>query len=145
MSHVRVTQLDGKLPNLALMRLGAWHRERGDEVHYYRGAAGLDRRPGEPRYDRVYASAIFEFSGTLVERFRRQFPDSIVGGTWNKAERITVEDVIGPWDECDYSIDPAFTASLGFTQRGCRFNCSSCDGRATPTCCWNLPTNHVNK
>ena len=25
---VRLTQLDGKLPNLALMRLSAWHRVR---------------------------------------------------------------------------------------------------------------------
>lgn len=24
--NIRVTQLDGKLPNLALMRLAAWHR-----------------------------------------------------------------------------------------------------------------------
>ena len=33
---VRVTQLDGKLPNLALMRISAWHRSRGDEVHFHR-------------------------------------------------------------------------------------------------------------
>ncbi len=126
--NVRLTQLDGKLPNLALMRLGAWHRNRGDEVHYYRGSAGLDRRLAEPEYDRVYASAIFDFSAPLVARFRRQFPAAIVGGTWSKEDRITVEQVVGGgWDECDYLIDPGFAASLGFTQRGCRFNCPFCD------------------
>jgi hypothetical protein len=30
--RVRITQLDGKLPNLALMKLSSWHKERGDEV-----------------------------------------------------------------------------------------------------------------
>lgn len=128
MGHVRITQLDGRLPNLALMRLAAWHRAQGDEVHFYRGAQGLDRRLGEPGYDRVYGGAIFEFSAPLVARFRAQFPEAIVGGTWNKADRITVEQVVGgPWDECDYGIDPGFTGSLGFTMRGCRFNCAFCD------------------
>jgi hypothetical protein len=126
---VRLTQLDGKLPNLALMRLSAWHRERGDDVHFYRGAAGLGRRLDEPAYDRVYASAIFSFSAPLVERFRSEFPTAIVGGSWTKEDRITVEQVTGRrYDECDYSIaPPAFTGSLGFTQRGCRFNCPFCD------------------
>lgn len=129
MGHVRITQLDGRLPNLALMRLAAWHRERGDTVHFFRGAGGLARHLDEPAYDRVYASAIFEFSAPLVARFRAQFPEAIVGGTWNKADRITVEQIVGrPYDECDYSIAPAdFTASLGFTMRGCRFACTFCD------------------
>ena len=33
---VRLTQLDGKLPNLALMKLAHWHRAQGDEVHLVR-------------------------------------------------------------------------------------------------------------
>lgn len=32
MSVVRFTQLDGKLPNLALMKLAHWHRERDDAI-----------------------------------------------------------------------------------------------------------------
>jgi hypothetical protein len=31
--NVRVTQIDGTLPNLVLMRLAAHHRARGDRVH----------------------------------------------------------------------------------------------------------------
>lgn len=102
----RITQLDGKLPNLALMRLSAWHRDRGDDIRFYRGAGGLDRQLGEPEYDRVYASAIFEFSAPLVDRFRKQFPGAIIGGTWTKEDRITVEQITGPRvdDWCDYSI-----------------------------------------
>lgn len=30
--RVRLTQLDGSLPNLALMKLSAWHKAQGDEV-----------------------------------------------------------------------------------------------------------------
>ena len=29
---IRLTQLDGSLPNLALMKLAHWRRSRGDEV-----------------------------------------------------------------------------------------------------------------
>lgn len=61
--NIRLTDIDSKLPNLALMRLSAHHKALGDTVHYTR-----DTRPGlfESRYDRVYASAIFTRS-----RFQR--------------------------------------------------------------------------
>jgi len=120
---VRLTQLDGKLPNLALMRLSAWHRALGDEVHYYRTAS---RGLFEPAYDKVYGSAIFDFSAEKVARFRSEFPEAIVGGT-GSGSSVTVEDIVpGQFTALDYSHWPAFTASLGFTQRGCRFNCGFC-------------------
>jgi hypothetical protein len=31
---VRITHLDGKLPNLALMKLSAWHKKQGDQVYF---------------------------------------------------------------------------------------------------------------
>lgn len=122
---VRITQLDGKLPNLALMRIAAWHRARGDEIHFTRSPyRGLH----EPAYANIYGSAIFDFSADRVERMRADFPEAVIGGTWTKTDRITVEQVVGrPQEDCDYSIYPDFTASLGFTQRGCRFNCAFCD------------------
>jgi hypothetical protein len=126
-SDIRITQLDGKLPNIALMRLAAWHRKvRGDTVWFYRGAAGLDRQLGEPQYARVYASAIFTMSKPLVERFRTQFPEAIIGGTGTDS-RLKVEDLIGEYHEVDYSAAPQdFTSSIGFTQRGCRLKCKFC-------------------
>ena len=35
--YVRITQIDGKLPNLALMAISAYHRSRGDEMAFPRG------------------------------------------------------------------------------------------------------------
>lgn len=120
---IRLTQLDGKLPNLALMKLAHYHRERGDVVH-------LARTPSpslfEGGYDVVYGSAIFEWTRPVVERLQASYPDAIVGGTATDSLR-TVEDLIGAeYEHYDYSIYPDFPYSLGFTQRGCRLNCGFC-------------------
>jgi hypothetical protein len=137
MTHVRLTQLDGKLPNLALMRLSAFHKARGDQVHFYRTPY---RQLGEPAYLAVYGSAIFDFTAERVRRFRSEFPDAIVGGTWDHVPGTEfrgpkVEDIIGAFAGVDYDPWPKFTASLGFSQRGCRFKCGHCgvwkkEGRA---------------
>lgn len=125
MSVVRLTQLDGKLPNLALMKLAHYHRARGDDLHFSRSPY---RDMLEPAYDRVYGSAIFSFTSDRVAKFRAEFPQAIVGGTWDVSDPTTVEDVIGEDESeaADYSIYPGFTASIGFTQRGCRLKCGFC-------------------
>jgi hypothetical protein len=124
-TQVRLTQIDGKLPNLALMKLSRHHRARGDEITFTKH---VERDMLEPEYGRVYGSAIFSFSADRVARFRTDFPDAIVGGTWNVLDQITVEQVLGIGDgeELDYSIYPRFNGSIGFTQRGCRLKCGFC-------------------
>jgi hypothetical protein len=96
--NVRITQIDGTLPNLALIRLAAHHRARGDQ----------------PEYGAVYGSAILKFSADRVARFQEQFPGAIVGGTG------TVESAIGDVAALDYDLYMGFDASSGFTQRGFR-------------------------
>lgn len=32
--HIRITHIDGKLPNLALMAIAGIHRRRGDSVYF---------------------------------------------------------------------------------------------------------------
>lgn len=121
--NVRITQIDGKLPNLALMRLAAFHRARGDVVHYTRNAA---RDLMEPSYDRVYGSSIFKFSAPKLARFLTEWPDAVVGGTGTESV-ATVEQITGPSGQAvDYELYPTFTASIGFTQRGCRLSCKFC-------------------
>ena len=134
---IRLTHLDGGLPNLALMKLAHWHKERGDTVHLVRGA---DRQLFEPDYDVVYGSVIFTANRALAERLVSTWPAAIVGGTglWAKASPIpnalvddigkTVEQTVigGEYEHYDYSIYPAYPWSLGFTARGCRLKCGFC-------------------
>jgi len=123
--QVRLTHIDGKLPNLALMKLSHWHRAQGDEVT-------LARTPSpsmfEPQYDLVYGSSIFQWSsGKVVKALREAFPDAIIGGTGTEAVE-TIEQALGleEYEHHDYSIYPEYQWSIGFTQRGCRLNCGFC-------------------
>jgi len=122
---VRLTHIDGKLPNLALMKLAHWHRGQGHEVT-------LARTPSpsmfEPSYDKVYGSAIFSWSAPVVQRLLDAYPEAIIGGTWTSLDQITVEAFleVDQYEHYDYSIYPEYQWSLGFTQRGCRLNCGFC-------------------
>lgn len=124
---IRLTHLDGKLPNLALMKLAHWHKAHGNEVHFTRK---VERELFEPEgYDRVYGSVIFTFSQKVVARFVQNFPEAIIGGTGTTTELArTIESaVIGSeYEHYDYSIYPDYQWSIGFTQRGCRLRCGFC-------------------
>lgn len=126
--QVLLYQLDGKLPNLALMRIAAHHRARGDEVElrHAGNAAALEPELGQPAPARVYASAIFQRTRPLAERLVEIYPEAVIGGTgWDLAR--TLDEVgIETAGPLDYSLYPGFKQSLGFTQRGCRLKCSFC-------------------
>jgi hypothetical protein len=122
---IRLTQIDGKLPNLALMKIAQHYRGRQDVYFTKR----VERDLLEPEYSAVYGSAIFSFSGDRVARFKQEFPGAIVGGTHDLSDNKTVEQALGLPDEeggYDYSIYPNFDGSIGFTQRGCRLKCGFC-------------------
>ena len=122
--NVRLTQIDGKLPNLALMALSTHHKKQGDSVYFTRRIACDLFEPGE--YGAVYASAIFKFSADRLERFKHQWPNAVIGGTGSGNDN-TVEQATGANRVAhDYSIYPDFEPSLGFTQRGCRLSCKFC-------------------
>ncbi len=122
--RVRLTQLDGSLPNIALMKLAHWHRGRGDEVVL---TSEWKRGLFEEDYDLVYGSAIFKFSQERLMRFQREWPQAKVGGTGTPYP-WTVEEVIGEedYEHYDYSDYPDVDYSIGFTQRGCRLKCRFC-------------------
>jgi len=139
MGHVRITPLDGKIPNLALMRLAAWHRARGDVVHF---RPSIERTFDEPEYERVYASAIFKTTAKKTALFLQHFPGAVVGGT-GSGNPVTVEDITGAeFEGVDYLsymetvtkrkkgekivFQQPWSPSIGFTQRGCRLKCGFC-------------------
>ena len=128
MKTIRLVQLDGKLPNLALMKLAHWHRQKNDQVFLSRSIQPTLFEPA--RYDTVYGSAIFEYSQPMIEQLRKAYPDAIIGGTGAGEDNLalTVESTlrIGAYENYDYSIYPEYPWSLGFTQRGCRLKCPFC-------------------
>jgi hypothetical protein len=121
---VRVLQLDGKLPNVALMAAAAHHRVLGHEVEFaFVGtvAAALE----QPKADLTYASLIFEKTRPVAEALRNRLPGALIGGTgWDIASRL--EDHGVRVDHLDYSIYPGYEFSIGFSQRGCRLKCGFC-------------------
>ena len=137
MKSIRLVQLDGKIPNIALMKLAHWHSDRGDSVTLTRS---VQPNLFEEKPDCVYGSAIFTKSYRRVREFQEAYPDGILGGTGTgKFSTRTVEDVLGVdrYEHYDYSGYPEYPWSLGFTQRGCRLNCGFCvvpkkEGRPVP-------------
>ena len=120
---VRLTQIDGKLPNLALMKLAHWHKSKGDTVVF---KSSVERQLLEPEYDVVYGSCIFAYSHERLLRFKEFWPSAVIGGTGTGGAN-TVEDLIGgDYENYDYSCYPEFKPSIGFTQRGCRLSCKFC-------------------
>lgn len=146
--RVLLIQFDGKFPNLALMRISSHHKERGDsvELRHLGSVEALDRTGLELfAFDRIYGSLIFEWNRGVAEHLLSIRPDSILGGSgWDEvpntldsglvnigarraSARVSrVEDHGIATQTKDYSLYPAFTSSIGFTQRGCRLACGFC-------------------
>lgn len=123
---VLLLHLDGKLPNIALMRLASHHRALGDEVHLRHAPtlAAVEPELGDD-FERVYASAIFERTRPVAERLHKIRPDAVLGGTgWSLTG--TLEDIGVTTQAQDYSLYPRFKPSIGFSQRGCRLRCDFC-------------------
>lgn len=108
---IGLAQVDGKWPNLALMKLSAWHKKQGDTVGWFSPLEG---------WDSVLASKIFAF--TPDDPYLP--PDTIKGGTGYdiKSELSPAEERCRP----DYSLYPSFDSAMGFTTRGCIRKCPFC-------------------
>lgn len=110
--RVAIHDVDGHgFPNLALMRISAWHKAHGDTVEWFMPLA---------RYDRVYASKVFTF--TPDDPYLP--PDAIRGGTgYDVTSRLRPEvESMRP----DYTIYPYYKEAYGFLTRGCVNHCPWC-------------------
>lgn len=111
---VLLLDIDGKLPNIALHKLAAWHESQGDEVIW-----------NLPLYlnqvDRVYASTIFTRSREEVENLIGLRPDIQIGGTGTWGWFPGSPPRLPPEVEATKAL-----INYGFTTRGCIRHCPFC-------------------
>lgn len=139
---IGLIDVDGKLPNLALMKLSSFYKAAGEHVEFVRPDAG------RKEYDKIYASAIFQKSQQECQHLQEYYGERIeIGGTgWDITKKLP-EDIEKM--EPDYGLYTAdmiypkisgimtkerrkkkaqqiVDAGMGFTSRGCIRNCPFC-------------------
>ena len=102
-------------PNLALMKISAWHKLRGDTVEWWEPLFAFGGG-----YDKVYSSKVFTF--TPENPYLP--PDTIKGGTGYGVYEDLAEHIDRMFP--DYSIYPDCDHAIGFLTRGCIRNCPWC-------------------
>lgn len=115
---IGLIDVDGhKWPNLALMKLSAWHKAQGDSVEWW---WGMDH------YDRVYMSRVFDdtYSQDIPEPLNAD--EVIKGGTGYGLENHLPDDVEHIYP--DYALYAELTrnTAYGFLTRGCPRACHFC-------------------
>lgn len=115
---IGLIDVDGhNFPNLALMKLSAWHKSRGDTVEWWWGFG---------RYDRVYMSKVFDETYTQDVPEPLNTSEIIKGGTGYGLGNKLPDDIEHIYP--DYSLYPQFTTdtAYGFLSRGCPRGCHFC-------------------
>lgn len=112
--RIGLVDVDGhNFPNLALMKLATYHKQRGDEVEW--------AFPLLP-YDRVYMAKVFTFTQDDITAY--QTDDIVRGGTGYDLQSKLPPDV----ENCypDYSIYEITDTAYGYLTRGCPRGCRFC-------------------
>ena len=115
---VGLIDVDGhNFPNLALMKISAYHKVRGDSVEWWWGWE---------HYDRVYMSKVFDSTYTpdMPEPFNAE--EIVKGGTGYGLENKLPDEIEHMYP--DYSLYPELTKDIayGFLSRGCPRHCAFC-------------------
>lgn len=102
-------------PNLALMKLSAYHKEKGDNVEWWNGLK---------HYDRVYKSKVFDETLSPDIEYVINADEVIVGGTGYGLDNKLDEEA----EHCcpDYSLYGIENTAYGFLTRGCPRGCPFC-------------------
>ena len=115
---VGLIDVDGHhYPNLALMKLSAWHKAQGDDVEWWWGWE---------QYDRVYMSKVFDetYTPDILEPLNAK--EIIKGGTGYGLDNKLPDEIEHVYP--DYSLYPKLTkdTAYGFLSRGCPRGCPFC-------------------
>lgn len=116
--RIGLIDVDGhNFPNLALMKISAWHKAQGDEVEWWWGWE---------HYDRLYMSKVFDdtYSPDIPEPMNADV--IIKGGTGYGLDNKLPDEIEHMYP--DYSLYPQYTTdtAYGFLTRGCPNNCPFC-------------------
>lgn len=123
---IGLIDVDGtRFPNLPLMKLSAYHKERGDSVEWY--------HPFTDRYDKVYISKVFS---TTPDYDLCINADEVVRGgtgyeiTLREGREVYSKNVDLPYEVehiyPDYSLYGIEDTAYGFLTRGCPRGCEFC-------------------
>ena len=108
---ILLIDLDSKIPNLALMKISAYHQSKGDEISFNTGEKG-------------YCSIIFQKSRKDIQKLLAlKIPIEFGGVGYDPQIKLCKEiESLKP----DYSLYPNMDYSLGYTYRACPRRCPFC-------------------
>ena len=129
--RIGLIDVDGHhFPNLALMRISAWHKAQGDTVEWWFGDL--------VHYDIVYKSKIFSDAYSIDPPDPVNADKVIKGGTgycisldesgkevFDESRNNSLPEEVERMFP-DYSIYPEFDFAVSMTSRGCPRGCSFC-------------------
>lgn len=111
---IGLIDVDGhNFPNLALMKISAWHKVQGDEVEWFFGFS---------KYDKVYMSKVFTFTDDFNIVINAS--EIVKGGTGYDLENVLPEEIENMYP--DYSLYNISDTAYGFLTRGCPRGCKFC-------------------
>jgi len=120
--NILLVDVDSKMPNLALMKLSAWHKAKGDEVYLWRMQTEDCLSLPHMEWNQIYVSCIFKKNAWVAEAIG-SLPNTEIGGYGVSGTSLPdeIEHLMPDYDlyGCDFS--------MGFTTRGCFRRCEFCD------------------
>ena len=136
---IGLIQVDGKLPNLALMKISSFYKANGGSVEF-----AIHGK----KYDKVFVAVLFSWNRGLAERIANRFDNVEIGGTgWDikktlppeieackpDYELYTVEMLTANLKKGIKKADTAIAKAqeivdmgIGFSSRGCVRDCGFC-------------------
>jgi hypothetical protein len=111
---ILLVQVDGKMPNLALMKISRWHKKQGDDVF-------LQNIRNEP--DKVYISCIFSKNKPKALGIAKMFNCQTELGGYGINDAQLPHEIEHTMP--DYSLY-GVQYSMGYTSRGCIRKCPWC-------------------
>ena len=99
-------------PNLALMKISAYHKQLGNDVSMYIHLFD---------YDKIYVSKVFTFSKDIKNVYCKEI---IKGGTGYDIEKKLPDEIDNIYP--DYSLYGITDTAYGYLTRGCFRNCDFC-------------------